>query len=1051
MPQRLELICQPAGTGKTHYCIEAFREAIFKEKDPFEQSCFFILPNQEHADRIHDLLLRRIPPGQKTSAGLLNPSILTINEFIKRFARVATERTPGDIFRRTLVQSALQDLKPVYFNETLVNDGFLDLLCDFISEVREGFLTAEEFEKRAVPFLKENSPFGKKLKDLGALLELYDQELIHCGLQDPGDLIRTFVESVNQKMAARTLRLVILDGFFHFTKAQLEFIQAIARLSGRVVVTLTIGGDAERGHVFEYPQNTRQALVEMGFKEKVLEKASRNCRTTDPALQFLEKSLFHPEPSIFKESREAVCIFEATGVSGEIEMIAREIQRLYREEAYHYSDIGLLLRSLSPYEETIRSVFSRLGVPVAVHERRKLKQNSFIQALLKWTKLLGNGWQREDLLRLLQSEYYGFPPEIASEIERFSLGEGILEGEEAWQKFCDKLSPSARKDLEDLLTWSRRLLSTGSPDDFKRQLLGFVRGRNMLRRCLTDAADVSQMKEDFLAYRTLQKILDERVLHQKIQAKTAVTFENERSQLIQAIEISLFSVPVPDKNCVQVYDIAFALQKEYKVIFIAGLLEKTFPKNVAEDPLLKDDERRALNGGKPCFEERKRRISGERYFFYMALTRAREKVYLTYPRYDLEGKEALPSFYVEEVTKCLGEVRIKRKEMGDIVPSFEEIVKRDDLFKILTDKLFEKKSERNSEPLKFYASVLNHCLEDPLYCDILHQVLRDEEEGRIKDPIILQWFKNQKGPYSATRLQLFALCPFKFFSGKILHLNEEKEDKNAAQMGSILHRVLKDIYQEALTERKEKTKELALRKLDEILELKEFAFHGLKRYQAELLREEMAEILLGFLEYDRSSQTQRSAAPFFFEKAFGRGDKNEEVLDFLRLSSENGEEICLEGRIDRIDYDPATDSAVVIDYKTGKSKTVDFMERLEMGIELQMPVYLLAVSKLLGFKTAGGEIYPLRDPKAKKGIYHRELMEALGTCSARSALDGEAFQDLLEKVSNKILEYVARIRKGEIAVRSKSCDHCAYNHVCRFEKWKLVYSEKGKIWERPQH
>ena len=36
----------------------------------------------------------------------------------------------------------------------------------------------------------------------------------------------------------------------------------------------------------------------------------------------------------------------------------------------------------------------------------------------------------------------------------------------------------------------------------------------------------------------------------------------------------------------------------------------------------------------------------------MALTRSREKVYLSYPLFDAEERACLPSFFVEEVRRC---------------------------------------------------------------------------------------------------------------------------------------------------------------------------------------------------------------------------------------------------------------------------------------------------------------------------------------------------------------------------------------------------------------
>ena len=73
-------------------------------------------------------------------------------------------------------------------------------------------------------------------------------------------------------------------------------------------------------------------------------------------------------------------------------------------------------------------------------------------------------------------------------------------------------------------------------------------------------------------------------------------------------------------------------------------------------------------------EERAFRIAGERYFFYMALTRSREKVYLTYPLVDTEERPCLPSFFIEEVRKCFERaIPSKTKTLWDFLPAPEEL------------------------------------------------------------------------------------------------------------------------------------------------------------------------------------------------------------------------------------------------------------------------------------------------------------------------------------------------------------------------------------------
>lgn len=545
-----------------------------------------------------------------------------------------------------------------------------------------------------------------------------------------------------------------------------------------------------------------------------------------------------------------------------------------------------------------------------------------------------------------------------------------------------------------------------------------------------------------------------------------MSLEEYLARLLDAADLSLFSVPERSKNCVQVYDIAFALQKEYKVIFLAGLLEQLFPQKIAEDALLKDKERAELNRLGLAFEERRRRVAGERYFFYMAVTRARERLYLTYPKFDLEGKESLPSFYVEELKRCFqpASLPVRTKGLWEVAPEPNEICSREDLYAALVARLFEKRREIPEEEPSLCAALVNECLGDTAYQRVLASVLRDEDKAWLEDPEILAHFAGWKGPLSATRLELFATCPFKHFSAKVLRLQEKRAGLDPVLMGSLFHKVLEEFYRETRVRRKEdwvflrdkeKAKKLLFEKLEGLAASPDFAFAGAKKFRKALLRLRLREILDDFVEEESRTERERRTVPHLFEYVFGA----DEPSGTLRIPAAAGpsqqgrhhpgwgaeeEEILLQGKIDRIDLDPETGLAVVIDYKSGRYKSDQLMKNLEKGVELQIPIYILAARELLGYRVAGGELYPVADPTGRRGLYDRALMVGVGKYAARSAgaLESGDFEAALERVKEQIVDDVVRLRRGQIAIRSKGCDHCPYNHVCRFEKWKLIYSEQ---------
>ncbi|MBI3315968.1 MAG: hypothetical protein HYZ87_03225, partial [Candidatus Omnitrophica bacterium] len=322
----LELLASGPGTGKTSACIELFKKEILKSRSGIDSRSFFILPSQEHADRIQNLVLkqnesrRSLPAGQMAGrqarvAGLFNAHLLTLDDFAARCLGSFAGSHPTDAQRSAILRDILES--PVSlpaFAAVSGFKGFRKLFLDTIKEFKSNLLTVEEFEKLAQPLLK-NAAFRSKFRDFSVVIKNYETRLAERSLSEPEDDIRRLVEEGKGFSAA----LVVFDGFYHFTRAQRALIESTAVWASHVVVTLTLPQDRARRELFEYSERTRKFLAGIGFKEK-RPALVKNHRAEDPALEALEKNLFLDPPVPYAGSPEAVKVFEAPHLRGEAEM-----------------------------------------------------------------------------------------------------------------------------------------------------------------------------------------------------------------------------------------------------------------------------------------------------------------------------------------------------------------------------------------------------------------------------------------------------------------------------------------------------------------------------------------------------------------------------------------------------------------------------------------------------------------------------------------------------------------------------------------------------------
>jgi len=214
---------------------------------------------------------------------------------------------------------------------------------------------------------------------------------------------------------------------------------------------------------------------------------------------------------------------------------------------------------------------------------------------------------------------------------------------------------------------------------------------------------------------------------------------------------------------------------------------------------------------------------------------------------------------------------------------------------------------------------------------------------------------------------------------------------------------------------------------------------GLVRNKAfwELAQEEM---LLKFrrfvaaeVQWQREDEDQRE--PAYFEVSFGRGERrpyeSPASTSRLLIIPDEESEIGIQGRIDRIDLvkRPTADGRhstyfEVIDYKSGSRASVSKSE-IDSGVDLQLPLYLLA---------------------AKKVVFKAKALEPLSAwyvcLGARRTKKADAvWSEHKDKVTQFVKDYVKEMRSGYFAPEPfHQCpDYCECKSICRYSQ---MWAEK---------
>lgn len=1031
------LLIGPAGCGKTHRVLNEFRQTL-QGPDPLREDFFYAIPSREHLDRIVTVLLRQ---GMK---GFFHRRVTTISDLISKAFGVGDEGTASNVTRFLVLREILEKNSWDYFKEVQTSSGFLNLMLSFIAELKESLIPVEIFRGRMNDLKRAEPDLASKYEALASIYEAYEAGLKERGLRDRQDNFYLFQKRKTEgALRPRRFSKIWLDGFFDFSPLQFTYLKELCEVTEDMTVTLTLDPAPGREDLFNAAIETRDMLSGIGFEIQVLKRPDKPFRTS--ALAAVEKHLFHPPASKIKPAGE-VAVFEAIGMEGEVEMIARSIERQHESGNYRFSDFAILLRQIGGYESVIRSVFSRYAIPFELHEREKLSFSPMIQVIVALLRIFKEDWKRADLMEFLKSSYVrllggkGKDYEWVGALEHRAMMKGVFRGRENWLSAWGEEAFEAEK--------KERLRPLADLEEALRGAQKYGRFRQLFTQAVTKTFGIFQpvnsaedhVRRDAAGFRRFEALLDEIEKSLRASAGTDVTLDQFADRFFRLAELDLYSLHDRDKNRVQIYDISLARQKEYRVVYLAGLLEKKFPVQIKEDPVLSDWERRLFSAsGEAALKEKLPRQKIERYLFYIALTRASEKVFLTYPRLDLEGKESLPSYYVDELKAIFveGSLTPAKQSLGRPYPDLNEAVNRRELELGVMGAFWNEAAEGGKQDL-LTRVVAAELLKLPQTRERFRRAfyqLQDE----ISDPAALALDAFRSGRTSASKLEDYAKCPFKFYARHVLKLRDPEEDLNVMKRGTILHEVLEICFRDwmkkpAILKDPEKARRFAFEQLDK--SLKNHPLLNEKKYQHDLDYERLRENLTFFLDEELERLAASPLQPRYFEYDFGVSDKP----DAPALEIKDGKEtIRIRGKIDRIDVDGDGKTGAVIDYKS--SAKFD-RHSLEFGTALQLPIYSMVFEKELKLKLAGAELYSIRD-REKKGFYHAAHKELFPEVSGRAMiLEEKEFREVLARSEAFIKKFARGMREAKIPVKPRLCeDYCPYGPVCRIEKWKLPLIE----------
>ena len=998
--------------------------------------------------------------------------------------------------------------------------NFSELIKDFVGECRSFCIGPEDLRLAAA---KSTLGLGKKLEDAAMLYEEYDA-YINEHLGGSQDMFTLLEKEIAQSELVKKSH-VWVDGFHWFTPQQMQVLRQLARYSPAMTIALTlpaedIAGQRRESALFHRPWQVYEEIrSSIGIAEEIYMEAAPRYKE-ESGLAGLERALFASSAQRCRMKEiPGLYVYEAETREAELDGLAREMLALCRDQGWRWRDMAVILRSRDEYGDLPERVLESYGIPFFTDRRRSMLEHPLAELWLAGLDMACRGWNYDDVFRLLKTDLLPLSREETDELENYCLAYGIRswqwEADEDWEYYDRRSLEETRGPDSDTKAWLARInglrrrvraaaavLMDGRKERREggawcRLLLAWLEELqvpNQLKQWQEISA--SPLKEHEQMWKAVLTLLEELYRISEREELSAEEFAGMVKDGMDGLEFS-FIPPTLDHVMITSVDRSYGIER--KGIFLIGANDGIFPGRSQEDGLLHDEERQQLAKlGLLLAPDGQFKTLQEKFLFYLACTRSRERLYLSYSLSDGAGGALEPSLPVRQITADWG-LSGRWSALPSLGDEADWIVRKERSLQWLP--LLLRRAKDGGKIGDAWWGLYDWALEqegkERLQYALSGLFWRPVLPNLPKDVVRMLYMPKGRMTGSVTRFESYQACPFQFFARYGLRLEERPVfTLRPPDTGQLVHSVLRQLGAELLKKRQQwrdiPKEEISARCRAAIEKLAPQVQNGIFYRDAMFMerKERIDKTIVRTMErlhdFSRVSEFNTLA----LEKSFGFGRL---AWDPLHIPLPDGAMLDIIGQIDRIDMlkDEDRKHILVMDYKSGNN-TIK-AEEIYYGIKLQLLVYVYMVLLNIDAEPAGALYCYVNnrqtsadappDEESMADAYCKELkmkgylikdeavIRRLDTsvdgyssyvnvylkngkfrAGADGVKDAETWDIMLRHTLKKLKEIGMAISRGAIDIAPMwhqgrgACLWCPYQSLCRFDssssvcRWRVLPS-----------
>ena len=477
-----------------------------------------------------------------------------------------------------------------------------------ISTAKNNMITPDQY---VFSQLFENDK-DSKLDKIGEIYKKYNLALKMANAMDFDDLLlNTYLlfngaDNVRNKYA-NLYQYILVDEYQDTNRIQKEILLQLTKDKNMICA---VGDDAQSIYAFRGAVIDNILNFDKDFPDAEIVKLEENYRSTQTIVKaansVIQKNRFQIFKDLFSnnDTGEPISLIRAANDRGESSAIVNTIKQMVCNEKYSYNDFAILYRSnwLSrSLEEELRREF----IPYRIYGGTSFYQRKEVKDLLAYFRLVINPDDEQALRRIINYPTRGIGNTTIAKLVDIS----VLWNKSIWEIIShpNNLNSFPKGTAKKIIDFVHLVKSWQS---YESENAYDIAAKICKESGIVDLLSHSSKPEDSDRHDNVLQVLasvKDFIEDHKNDENPSVTLED------YIREVALLTDEDNDTNlkreCVKLMTVHSSKGLEFPIVFIAGMDDNTFPCRQAYD-------------SSSSYEE-------ERRLFYVALTRAKKKCFLT--------------------------------------------------------------------------------------------------------------------------------------------------------------------------------------------------------------------------------------------------------------------------------------------------------------------------------------------------------------------------------------------------------------------------------------